>query len=116
MQEKPVTQVEAPKKQETAPVLKILRGWNEIAERATEGDGYLRGFLKLARAFRDEEGRVYVKFPNDFAKSMADRPQMRDNIRAAIALTSSLNIEDRDLIFDISDGTQTASDLNDLEL
>ena len=116
VQEKPVTQVEAPKKQETAPVLKILRGWNEIAERATEGDGYLRGFLKLARAFRDEEGRVYVKFPNDFAKSMADRPQMRDNIRAAIALTSSLNIEDRDLIFDISDGTQAASDLNDLEL
>lgn len=115
-QVKPVKPVETPQKQETAPTLKILRGWNEIVEKATATDGSLRGFLKLAKAYCDEQERVYVKFPNDFAKSMTDQPQMRDNIRAAIALTTSLNVEDKNLIFDIMDSSQMVSDLNDLEL
>jgi hypothetical protein len=105
---------ESPKS--TAPTLKILRGWNEIVEKATATDGSLRGFLKLAKAFQDEQGRIYIKFPNDFARSMADQPGMRNNIRAAIALTTSQAPEDRDLIFDILDSTQLVSDLNDLEL
>ncbi|MBQ9085818.1 MAG: DNA polymerase III subunit gamma/tau [Clostridia bacterium] len=106
---------ESPQK-EIPCTLKILRGWNEMAEKAAAGDGAALGFLKLAKAFRDSEGRVYVKFPNDFARSMLDRPQIRDNIRAAISLSTQQSLEDRDLIFDLLKENENISDLDDLEL
>lgn len=98
------------------PAMKILRGWNEMAEKAAAGDGSSLGFLRLAKAFHDEKGRVYLKLPNDFARSMLDRPQMRDHIRAAISLVTGQTVEDQDLILGVLDQNQQSSDLSDLEL
>ena len=96
--------------------LKILRGWNEIAERAAEGDGAVLGFLKIAKAFVANNGQIYIKFPNEFARSMVERANLRDGIRAAVCLATQKQIDDSDLIFGILDGNEKISDLDEFEL
>ena len=96
--------------------LKILRGWNEIAERAAEGDGAVLGFLKIAKAFVADNGQIYIKFPNEFARSMVERANLRDGIRAAVCLATQKQIDDSDLIFGILEGNEKISDLDEFEL
>ncbi len=105
---------EQSKKQEI-PVetsFKVLRGWNEMAEQAAAGDGAALGFLKIAKAFVSEQDQVLIQFPNEFAKSMVERSNLRDSIRAAINMIAQKSIEDGDLSFGILDGTEVTSDLN----
>ena len=96
--------------------LKILRGWNEIAERAAEGDRAVLGFLKIAKAFVADNGQIYIKFPNEFARSMVERANLRDGIRAAVCLATQKQIDDSDLIFGILEGNEKISDLDEFEL
>ena len=117
------TETPAPKPAETqipqAPAedsLKILRGWNEMAEKAAAGDGALLGFLKIAKAFTSPDGKIHLRFPNEFAKSMVERAQMRDSIRAAISMTTQKSVADEDLIFGVLAGTEDISDLDELQL
>ena len=96
--------------------LKPLRGWNEMAERASAGDGSVLGFLKIAKAFIGSDGKVYIKFPNDFAKSMVEKAELKDSIRAAVNMTAGLNIDDSQLEFGIVDGKENISDLEEFEI
>ncbi|MBE6667049.1 MAG: DNA polymerase III subunit gamma/tau [Ruminococcaceae bacterium] len=97
------------------PVLKPLRGWNEIAHRAAVGDVSKVGFLKGAKAYLGSNGLIYVKFSNDFAMSMVNIPQIRDNIRAAINIDMQISIDDSELIFDLISGKENISDLDEFE-
>ncbi|MBQ8849324.1 MAG: DNA polymerase III subunit gamma/tau [Clostridia bacterium] len=96
--------------------LKPLRGWNEMAERAAAGDGSVLGFLKIAKAFRGSDGRVYIKFPNDFAKSMVQKANLSDSIRAAVNMTAGMNIGDGELELGVVDGNENISDLDEFDI
>ncbi len=95
---------------------KLLRGWNEISQKAAAGDGAVLGFLKIAKAFVASDGTVHLKFPNEFAKSMIERAQMRNSIRAAIRLETQMDVEDSQLIFGILEGSENISDLDEFEV
>ena len=97
------------------PVLKPLRGWNEIAQRAAVDDFSKVGFLKGAKAYSGSDGNIYVKFSNDFAMSMVNKPQVRDNIRAAINIDMQISIDDTQLIFDLVSGKENITDLDEFE-
>ena len=86
--------------------LKVLRGWNEIAEKASVGEGSVLGFLKTAKAFVDTNGRVYVRFPNDFARSMAEKPNIKEAISAAIRINTGKNVSVDDIVFEIFKGDE----------
>lgn len=103
-------------KQETLPTLKVLRGWTEISERAAAGDGAALGFLKTGKALIASDGSIHLKFPNEFAKSMVDRPQMRESIRASLCIALQKNIDPNALILEIMQGTDDFSDLDEFEL
>lgn len=98
------------------PTLKILRGWNEMAEKAAAGEGAVLGFLKIAKAFTDAEQRVYLKFPNEFAKNMVEGANIRDSIRAAICMETQMTLRDEDLFFGVLEGNEQISDLDELEI
>ncbi len=98
------------------PSLKLLRGWNEMAEQASAGDGAVLGFLKIARAFVSEDGRVFLKFPNEFAKSMVERAGLCDSIRAVIGVALQRTLGENDLVLDVLEGTEVLSDLDELEV
>ncbi len=96
--------------------LKVLRGWNEMAEQAASGNGAALGFLKIAKAYVSADNQVLIQFPNEFAKSMVEKANLRDSIRAAICVIAQKSIEDKDLSFGIMDGTEEISDLDGFEL
>ncbi len=95
--------------------LKPMRGWNEIAERAASGDPSVKAFLKLARTFVSPDGRIYIKFPNEFAKGTVDNPKVRDGIRAAIGIVTGRQIEDKDLNLGVIKGDEKISDLDEFD-
>lgn len=108
---------EAPSKAENKPQipvqsdrgeqdLKALRGWNEIAEKASEGKASMLGFLKTAKALVDGQGKIFIRFPNDFARNMVDNPASREAIRAAICITLQKNVAESDISFGIFEGDE----------
>ena len=99
-----------------APALKILRGWTEMAEKAAAGDGAVLGFLKTGKAFVAPDGKVYIKFPNAFAKMMVEGAGLRDSIRAAISISAHRDIDDTQLIFDLLEGDEVLTDLDELDI
>ena len=97
-------------------VLKPLRGWNEMAERAAAGNVSVFGFLKIAKAYQGSDGRVYVKFPNEFAKSMVEQAKLRDSIRASVNVVAGKSIGDGELELCVADGKENISDLDEFEI
>ncbi len=94
--------------------LKPLRGWNEIAENAS-ADAAVLPFLTMARAFTDGE-KIYVKFPNDFAKSMADSAGAFDGVRTALAAATGRQLAENDVVWCVLEGNEDAAELDDLEV
>ena len=107
---------------QTSPVsrssgaVKAMRGWNEVAENAAAGDGGLLAFLKMGRAFTDGV-KVYIRFQNDFVKSMVDKDSVKDKIRAAFCVLQGKEIAEDQLEFGIVEGTEEEiTDLDDLQI
>ena len=94
--------------------IKAMRGWNEIIENASSDDGGLLAFLKMGRAFTDGI-KVYVKFPNDFVRSMVDKEDVKNRIRTAICMVRGKEISEGDLVFGILESKdEEITDLDDL--
>ena len=97
--------------------LKVLRGWNEIVEKAATNEGSVLGFLKTAKAFTDADGKIYIRFPNEFAKSMVEKPNVKDALRAAMCIVLQRNILDADISFGVFVGDEdTISDLDEFNI
>ena len=93
----------------------MLRGWNEVVEKAAAGDVAVQAFMRMGKAFTDGQGRIHIRFPNDFAKSMVDRSPHKETIRAILRTTLQRDLTENDLLFGILDGAEeNDSDLDDL--
>ena len=87
-----------------------------MAERAAAGNVSVFGFLKIAKAYQGSDGKVYVKFPNEFAKSMVEQARLRDSIRAAVNVVAGKSIGDGELELCVADGKEKISDLDEFEI
>lgn len=95
---------------ELPSTLKALRGWNEIIEKMPVSEASVLGFLKQAKALVDSNGKIYVRFGNDFAKGMADKPKTRDALRGAMCLVLNRAVSPEDVVFGIVEGNEDALD------
>ena len=112
----PKTEAPTPKTTQSGGELKVLRGWGEICDRAAADNGAALGFLRMSKAFTDGS-KIYIRFPNDFARSMVDNPPMRESLRASICLGTKRSISAADLVFGIFEGNEdTISDLDEFNL
>ncbi len=94
--------------------LKMMRGWNEIAEKAAAGDMSVLPFLKMAKAFTDASGKIYVRYPNDFVKGMVESSDAVNGILAALCINLGREISPNDVIFGILVGDEDITELDDL--
>ena len=102
--------------QTVASELKVLRGWGEICDKAAADNGAALGFLRMAKALTDGKC-IYVRFPNDFARSMVDKPDVKESLRAAICLVTQKSLDPTQLVFGIFEGNEdTLSDLDEFNL
>ena len=107
---------ESPNEISTKPQLKVLRGWNEIVEKTAANNGSLHGVLRMAKAFTDESGKVYIRFDNGFGLGRMT-PQVKKDLRAAICNTLQRNIDEGDISFDVLQGDEEKiSDLDDFNI
>ena len=97
-------------------VLKPLRGWNEMAERAAAGNISVFGFLKIAKAYSGTDGKIYVKFPNEFARTMVENANLSDSIRAAVNMIAGKSLSADALVLCVADGNENISDLDEFEI
>ena len=120
----PAIKTEAAKPQEkmtttiSSAKRKVIRAWNEIAEKSVGGDGFLLSFLKLAKAYVDEEHKVSIYFANDFAKEMIEKAQIKANLSAALSAEMQMVISENDISYGLSDSTEAevTDDLSDFEV
>ena len=102
-----------PKPAQTAvSELKVLRGWGEICDKAAADNGAALGFLRMAKALTDGKC-VYVRFPNDFARSMVDKPDIRENLRTAICMVTQKSFNAGQIVFGVLEGDE--DNLDDLD-
>ncbi len=94
--------------------LRVLRGWNEIAENAST-DAAVLPFLTMAKAFTDDN-QIYIKFPNDFAKSMAERAEVADGVRAALCAATGRQLSPTDVLWGVLDENEADTELDELEI
>ena len=105
------------KPQEEKEALRILRGGNEVVEKAAAGDVAVQAFMRMGKAFSDGAGKIHIRFPNDFARSMVDRSPHKETLRAVLRTTLQRDLGEGDVLFGILDGAEeTDSDLDDLML
>lgn len=105
----------AVKKEPVENSLRVLRGWSEIIDKASVTDASAAGFLRMAKAFTDAEGKIYVRFPNEFARMMADKPTTREALRAAMCMTLNRTVSAEDVSLGILEGNEdTVGDLDQL--
>ncbi len=96
--------------------MKLIRGWNEIAEQASAGDGAVMAFVKMAKALLAADGKVHLKFPSDFAKSMVDKPALRESIRASLCMALGKTLSENEVILGVMEPDEVYTDLDELEV
>ena len=73
--------------------------------KAAADNGAVLGFLRMAKAFTDGVN-VFVRFPNDFARSMVDKPNTKEALRVAICMSTQKNISENELVFGVFEGDE----------
>ncbi len=61
-------------------VLKSLRAWVEIVDRMSELDVGAASFLRQARAYRDEEGKIVIRVETEFSKMLLAQDAVQNNL------------------------------------
>ena len=83
---------------------------------------YVMNYLKpvkdadksMARAFYDANGRIYVRYPNEFAKNMVDSAGVTESILAAACIELKRSIAPQDMIFGVLEGNEDLTEFDDL--
>ena len=99
---------------EVNDAIKPIRSWNDICERAAGGNAMALPFMKMARAFTRADGKILVRFPNEFAMSRVNTPGFLSNIAAAVSAEIGRDVSDRDVILELLEGTEDLSEFDDL--
>ncbi len=97
--------------------LKLLRGWGELAERACSGNGGALGFLKMGRAYTSEDGKVHIRFLNQFPITMVNKPDIRESLRSVLCIKLGRSLNDSDIVFGVLEGNEAeASELDEFDI
>ena len=92
-------------------LLKALRGWTEVVEKAAAGNDSLLGFLKTSKAFDGGNGNIYIRFPNEFAMKMAfANTQVKANLIASLSILLKRPINNENIHCGVFEGNE-----NDIE-
>ncbi len=102
--------------QKTKRVLKTLRNWVETIGRLSRSKQSLAALLTGSKAYIDPDGRVLLRFENQFSIFMIEREKAKDLIRAALSAEIGRELKDSDIIYEVvspgnpADGSETIFD------
>ncbi len=94
--------------------LRAIRNWMEVAERIGRSEPMLVGFVRAARAYTTEDGKVILRFENAFAQKMLEADGARSRLAAAIAAVLRTDVRERDLIYEVAQKGEAFSAIDEL--
>ena len=86
----------------TESVWKYVSAWVEAIERVGQNDSASAGFLKLAKAYMNENGSVKVLFGDAFTMGMVNNPKVKGELRAALSYCLGREIPEHLLAFEVA--------------
>ncbi|MBQ9780076.1 MAG: DNA polymerase III subunit gamma/tau [Clostridia bacterium] len=114
----PAKPVNAPEKKPVFPVgveqnrriLRPLRAWSEVVARVGERNPMVAPFFKQAKAYTTEDGKVIIKFGNEFALGMTKKGDIPETLRAALAVALGRPISPDDVLTEVENDTKASPD------
>ncbi len=91
-------------------VLRPLRAWSEVVARVGERNPMVAPFFKQAKAYTTEDGKVVIKFGNDFAVSMTKRDDTPETLRAALAMALGRPVSPDGILTEVENDQKVSSD------
>lgn len=91
-------------------VLRPLRAWSEVVARVGERNPMVAPFFKQAKAYTTEDGKVVIKFGNDFAVTMTKRDDTPETLRAALAVALGRPVPPDGILTEVETDQKAASD------
>jgi len=107
-------EVKAPVKTPVEKQEKLIRGWNEICDKCASNDPSLLPFLKMSRGYVKEDGKVVVKFQNEFAMNMFKISGVASSLTAIIASAIKQEISDDKIEYVVSTAPSEDDAFDDL--
>ncbi|MBO5845353.1 MAG: DNA polymerase III subunit gamma/tau [Clostridia bacterium] len=97
---------------------RVIRGWQEIAKRTVGEDVYLLSFLKTAKGYVMPDGKVSVRFSNDFALEMVDRAGIKERLCSMLNVELQASFDARDISYEVSadKGESVSDDLDSFDM
>ena len=99
-----------------ARTLRPVRVWNEVVSRIAEGHPVPASFFKTAKAYSTEDGKIIIKFAEEFQKMMAERDGGVDAVRGALSFCLQKQLTPTDISLEVQASDKTEDSLIDLIL
>ena len=83
-------------------IWKYVSAWVEAIERVGESDSASAGFLKLSKAYMNESGDVKILFADSFTMGFVNKPNIKNEVRAALSYCLGREIPEQALTFEVA--------------
>ena len=95
-------------------VLRPVKCWAEVVQRVSAQDPMSGSFVKNARAYHSEDGKIILRFDNDFSLMMIDRDDTKDHLRGALSVCLQREVKERELITEVIPKTPTGCAIDEI--
>jgi len=92
-------------------VLKNLRAWVEIVDRMSELDVGAASFLRQARAYRDEDGKILVRVDTEFSRMLLAQDSVQSNLYRTVGAVLGAPVPQGQIILEVKPKKTDDSDL-----
>ena len=92
-------------------VLKTFRAWVEIVDRMAELDVGAASFLRQARAYRDEEGKVIIRVDTEFSRMLLAQESVQSNLCRTIGTVLGSPVSQGQILLEVKPKKTDDSDL-----
>lgn len=99
---KPSRQTVPPAAKPAQRILRPLRDFCEVVDRVSEGDPMTGSFLRLCKAYRTEDGKILLRFEQEFQRDMAmPGGKAPEPLRRALAVCLGRTVAPEDIVAEI---------------
>lgn len=97
--------------QKTKRTLKTMRNWVETIGRVSRSRQSLAALLTGSKAYIDPDGRVLLRFENQFSIFMIERENAKDILRTALSAELGRELRESDVVYEVTaDKTRNGSE------
>lgn len=115
--EQPTATADAPQtkdlKQENR-VLRPFREWADVVDRVGQQDHMSAAFIRSKRAYLTAEGKVLLRFENEFTMKMLECGETKQHLQRALSVFFGKEVKEGDILYEIEPKADAASPIDEI--